>query len=575
VNDGVTSLTVTFIGQPSQTLDISFLLSAPHLKVPFAAALAAWGATGLSDGYREGNVWRLRIGFFRFLDEKLNLDLTLDQIDTDLLTAFIHWIDQLQTNKGKPLAMKFKRSIYGTLRVTFSQIQQLEKYNALAKNVHVPSDPWSIRTAQSTPTPSMARDEWEQLYFACVTETEATIRRIEEGWQHMQSPTDGLVGNDVTPKDYTRLSDCLTELAHCYPGRLPSWIDIRQSNPKLVRAIGQHHGIDKVAEYFHPSRDALIAFLVLLAMRTGFNTTSLTEMEWSDVIHEERFGIDRLVLAPFKARSGTRQEWSFLPEDEPAQILSFLERWSARIRGATVTLPEDYVFRYVATDSYKVSWFKGGQTSLASALRKFEQRHGLDRITVRIIRQSVLDIVREKSGNNPWVVRRAGGHKGIDEQEKSYTSAAARQRNDEEIGHLENLRTRWIDSNGVLDPRGLTAERQDWGATTPGFVCLDPLDSPQPGQHAGRLCTAFGACLTCSMAVVDLASPHALVRLLQLRETIREAQVDLDAAAWLTTWVPRLQKLDELWIPAFRNPLVYEQAALLQLPPLAPIQVLE
>jgi len=501
--------------------------------------------------------------------------MTLGEIDTDLLTGFAGWIDQLKTLKSKALSMRFKRNMYGTLRVIFNKIQQLEKYNSEAKNAHIPPDPWSTQSAHTTPTPSLTRDEWEKLFYACVTETEATIKRLEEGWLHMQPPPVEQDGKDVAAKDYTELSDCLTELAHCYPGRLPSWSDIELTNPNLVRSIRLHHDFDKVAEYFQPSPEALTAFFVLLAMRTGYNTTSLTEMEWSDVIHEESFGIQRLVLSPFKARSGKRQSWSFLPEEEPARILPFLKRWTARIRGEDVILPEDYVFRYVTTRSSEISWFKQKHSRLDKSLRKFEKRHNLPHFTMRIIRQSFLDVARERSGNNPWVVARAGGHSGIDEQKKSYTSDAARQRNDEQIGHLENLRARWIDSNGVLDPRGLTAERQDWGATTPGFVCLDPLDSPQPGQHPGRLCTAFGACLTCPMANVDLNSPHALVRLLQLRETIRDAQVELDASSWLTTWAPRLQKLDDFWLPAFHNLQVLEKAAHLPLPSLAPIQVLE
>jgi hypothetical protein len=307
-------------------------------------------------------------------------------------------------------------------------------------------------------------------------------------------------------------------------------------------------------------------------MTTFFSGDTLLGTLRSDLFQTEVLGIRRFVWRPYKARSRRHQHRSFPMSDEPdspSVLVPFVERWTSRIRPLAIPRIQDWLFLWMSANGDKQPHAfdtKGGSSSGAwhQNLAPFLDSHGIPYITLRQIRATGLDIVHDLYAGDLRAVQAVGGQQHPDVILSHYTSDAARKRNDEQLSGIMALRTRWLETDGALDSRQLPPG-QDLAAATPGWRCLDPYDSPVPGQDKGKLCAAYGACPNCPLAHLNGQDAYSLARTLQLRAKIEAAQGLLPAERWLKTWAPRLHRLVDYWLPQFRDDSVIEAAGRLDL----------
>src|SRR5690606_39934671 len=107
------------------------------------------------------------------------------------------------------------------------------------------------------------------------------------------------------------------------------------------------------------------------------------------------------------------------------------------------------------------------------------------------------------------------GHASVASPNSHYGATARHRSGAEASAGVQAPRERWISSDGRVDARS-RGPNKDRTAATPGFVCLDPFDSPLASQAKGKLCGAYGKCPSCPLATVDPDHVYALARFLQV-----------------------------------------------------------
>ena len=165
-------------------------------------------------------------------------------------------------------------------------------------------------------------------------------------------------------------------------------------------------------------------------------------------------------------------------------------------------------------------------------------------------------------------VQVALGHASMKMGDPHYRSSEAKGRARESLAQAQEDQHRCTGSGHTVDYRNRPSEPR--GAATPGTLCLDPLDSPQPGQVKGRLCTAYGACPNCAFGQPLVDRPVGLARMLQVSAAYAEARSRISAVRWREVIEPLKRKLDDVFIPEFRraSPHLVAAAEAMSLPPI-------
>ena len=82
---------------------------------------------------------------------------------------------------------------------------------------------------------------------------------------------------------------------------------------------------------------------------------------------------------------------------------------------------------------------------------------------------------------------------------------------------------------------------------------------------------AYGQCPLCPLGSIDVRSPYALVRLLQLKARHQISREDLGEQAWGLRWRESYERLVKFWLPQFTDEAVLVAAERLLIPPLPPL----
>lgn len=235
-------------------------------------------------------------------------------------------------------------------------------------------------------------------------------------------------------------------------------------------------------------------------------------------------------------------------------LFGLLHDLTERVRGTiTEEVSRDRVFMFVTTQgSVKRAKSFGTRsnaqpTSDASwrhCLQSFVEAHALQPFTLSQIRPTIGDETTVVTGDI-MAGRAVLQQKRVQTMWRHYTSNGTRRRFEERVGEMLMLRERWQATDGLIDPRA-RASGHDVAAATPGFLCLDPLDSPRPNQQRHRLCTAYGECPSCPLAAANVGDPAAVALYLELERAIYAAQGPLTPQAWLTRWAPIVADLRDL-----------------------------
>jgi hypothetical protein len=549
-----------------QILNASSFLVAPELSRPFAEGFIATCSV-MRGRSRQSEINNLKRGFFAFIRGNPDLaKLRIEKLSTSLFEQFI-------AHLGRKIEGKFVESAsvrihkLGIVRKIVGWLSDHKIYaKQLPSNCDIRRNPWPNASRQYDSTDLLDEDTWNRLYRVSTDEVANTTRQVREQRQALERGSARLASMSRT---FLRLDTLEIALAYAKE----AGIDVARlgdiDHPRLRRFVTTF-GFNNFLKTFYPAPGDLICFVYTIAMQTLLNKQQIMDLQYSEISYQDLLGTERIVFEPKKWRSGgKKQRRSFQVSDDldnPALIIEFLRQWTNEIRPQLPLPEQDRVFIFVMRgrdDQFAPSSFKdnrhGFSHHFANHAKAFCNRNGLPSIGFRQIRYTGLDLVHALFAGDLRAVQAIGNQKSPQTILDHYTSKAARKRNDAQLTSAINLRARFVDSIGKIDPRTqpLTA---DQGAATPGWGCMDPYASPMPGERIGRLCGAFGFCPICPLAYLDTKSPYSLARLVQLDQKLDEARTNLGAQRWLSAWAPVQQKIRSYWLKHFHDEGVIKKA---------------
>jgi hypothetical protein len=254
----------------------------------------------------------------------------------------------------------------------------------------------------------------------------------------------------------------------------------------------------------------------------------------------------------------------------PARLVQFLMRWTEYLRPLVHPSESERLLLFVPprgkrpASSFRSKWGSLLSSSWEYGYHQFLKEHGLGPLGTRRFRVTGLEIVHQVTGGDLPAMQAWANHTRASTIERNYVGDGAKQRDEERLAEIMQVRERWRQTQGKIETRG-GPEQTDIGAATPGWTCLDPYS----GLHGPKdaLCSAYSQCPVCPLGSVDFQSSYACAQAHNLLEAVRRAAETMAPQAWLKRMAPVQQKLLDTWLTQFSEQ-VRKAAQKLSLPPL-------
>ncbi|WP_156384923.1 hypothetical protein [Rhizobium sp. Leaf453] len=354
----------------------------------------------------------------------------------------------------------------------------------------------------------------------------------------------------------------------------------RTSMRGLARALRKPYGeTSAMISQLYFTTETLLPFMVLTGLATCFNATGLVKLRRENV--KRGIGIlgdERIFVIGEKPRAGRNQRRSFpVDSDDPYSVASLLDTvvtHTEPLRRHVDPRYADSVFIAARTTGERPSGYFDGNnntfSTLEVALSVFLKFHDLPHFTINDLRTIGADVASMMSEGEIKVQQIVLQHESIQTTMAHYQTEQAARARQEQLAHLMNERDRFISSGGRIDPRNKGASAGLYRAATPGFDCLDAMNSPIVGQRQGTLCSAYGKCFRCPRAVLFPTIVNA-ARLLQMYERFLQARDVINPARWIIEWAPQLRILTDFWLAIIPVHILADARAL-ELPPVPSIE---
>lgn len=583
--DGKNFLIITLLSKRSdeglKEFDISFLLALPNLYLKMAESILSW-SNGKSMRSVFTTITHLKIGFVEFLAETDRSKISLAELSTSLAKEFVHWLNQESKIGEARWAVGTRTILLKALKVVTTNLFVIPEWREeFGRKFTFPKNPWPGNYRLHRPIQVIERDTFIKLYNVCIKEVVEIIGKFNFASVICENYTEENIITGLRTNAYMKNFELKVAATNkCLSKNILSCKEFKKIYPGLGLAIEKSGGFQNFTDQFFPSPRAIVPFVLLFAIHFAYNPDSLLEMETGDINFETLFGSSRVRASPKKQRSKRRQRRSYQDTDDvdnPGALYRFLISWTERLR-SDVSLNicnRLFLFRNGGATPKTCSYsnLSGGSTSGDSlwrdSLRRFCVENELEPITLSQTRQTVIDLSHELFNGDLRAVKAVGGQRDPDVINSHYTSDGARQRNDESLAMAMALRERDRQSRGRIDARRAASEGDVSGAT-PGWGCLDPYSSPFFNQAKKGLCSAYGLCPICPLAMLDFNSSIACARTFELISLIDLAKSEIDPVSWLTRWAPVREKILTYWIHQFSAETLREalKLSLSKMPPL-------
>ena len=606
--DGKPSLMAIFpTASEPHRLDISFLLDFPLLTEIFAEGLLRWSKS-VGARSRYAHTRQLRIYWFAYLSASRLRDIAPERLDEQIMAGFNAWLHQKRQANGQPLHPNTVRKALGALRNVLAHAPGAGMLRDL-----VPVGPRGA-ARKAAPTVVLQFDELLQVMAAAEKDVVALRVRFDEG-QRLRKLGYALLEQGVELELNPRLNPLsrsepnvalvLAMLDKRYPGVIPDLDVIRTHDARLWATVEKSLTHKTATSFFYASSRDLVSLVLCLVLATVFNPDTVLGLEWKNIDRTvDRLGKGAVQFDVRDANEGESEEAEAGESDERAEkpllriigdkprakrhlvrlldpeasdqlqvslnlVLDLLTALTERIR-PHVAIPEhrDRVFIFVQRVGPKRAksfgnTINGGSTDLVwqRALHDFIVDHKLPYFTLQTLRATLLDFVQLFNRGDLEAAQQVGNHGSRLTTWTHYTSDLVKRLLQEATGETLLVRERWLDSGGKLDPR----RNREWtnkGCATPGWMCLDPYESPRPNQRKDRLCTAYGECPDCPLAAARPDNPRNVMLYKALRRAIYRSVGRVTPPVWQKRWAPVVVALDALL--AGVQPAVLERSCSLQ-----------
>jgi hypothetical protein len=566
-------------------MNLSFLLRYPVLVEPFTQAMQALVGPIPNASSARSISGALRRGFFAYLADTQSDSFDLPDVTTAVLNGFVRWLNQKEGSEAKWIEGT-RATYYRCATRCLIWLTSSKPWKGNFRNdLYIPRRQWPGHTVRTKPTAVIDQDLMTRTRLACISEVKKVIdsfnmREEMKASSHNRPSDNCAIGANVELETlYTSLSKAMAG------GILPELSALPYSLKKAVSRAQLDYYRD-IIPLFYPTARALVPLVLLLALPTAYNPDTIRNAKLADFTYGDTFGnflayihtdaenpsdgeegnteapmTRELQIRSFKERSKAPQP-VFIPVDtgvdNPAVLFEFIKRWTANIRPIASPLQTSKLFLFVQYKGDPVTSWAGGKQGKSGyawqkALKEFQDDHGLERFTLKMFRHTVEDLTFEEFDGDLFRTKQQANHKSAQTTVGSYTSDGERQRQGVRLGAVIGLRTRWRETNGVIDPRDRD-EAEDLNCATPGWVCFDPYDSPF--SLKGKLCSGYGHCPICPLGTINLRSPLSCAYAYGLLDAIDRAQSSMTPENWIERLGPIKQRLHDHWLPSFSKKAV-------------------
>lgn len=492
------------------------------------------------------------------------------EITTGLVKRFIEYLGRKTTKSGGKLSIQSQMHYWSTLKGVLRQ--GLPEINANALVLELPFTPFGN---QYRPMPEPAETNLDAYAAIIKASAEAALKIID----HIDPIRLAIQENAKKVTDKNRevyIADVLNPpigkvalyFIQRYNGLLPERRWLKEQAPRDF-ALAERVGYSRLCTALHPQLWDLVPFVYLLAFQTGYNQAPLLSLKLSDYQLGDIMGQRRLLMSAYKVRANSQVRRSFKITGEklsaPA-LLKFIESWTSHLRdGAPVSMRNDlflYANKWKGGNSpYKTLATHDVRSSreLTNAMLRFCKKNRVPYLGLRAFRTNFSELFRQLRPDDAEGLRVLLGQQHIQTTQNNYRSKRSKAEAEEALGGAMLAHERMISQGGKVDLRCIPAHRERTAAT-PGFACLDPLDSPFSSETKGKLCAAYGRCPECHLAVASPDRSYALARFLQLKEAYRKARAQIGEVSFAYKYLASEAALEDKWL-AFEYTLKEVEAA--------------
>src|SRR6185312_13618225 len=502
----------------SITVDCSPWLIAPELALTFAKASVA-SCMGQRLRTKEAHLANLTYGFFGYLNHCGRLgNLAVVDVTTTLLSEVVHeWIGRTREDGSYHFNWDTRNHYLGAIRKVIRHLKTYDQ-SSLPDDCDVPSNPWP--GSSNGGKVAKVRDAYDDTAFFryCRDQAAAQMEEVEAVWASAEKAqrANPRVAEHPLQRGRRTVGMAFLRVAHLTGGYLPEQNVIKRDSGELFD-LTEAFGYTTIARALAPLAGDLTKFVFLLGFATLLNTQPLLDLELTNLKFKSIMTANRLLIGGMKYRAEKNQRLGFAESNEPDspyRLIAFVIRWTERLRGICQQNLQSHLWLHVPRNkkgAVRIETLnemgRGKSQIFHSHIMGFCKAGGFRWRGLRSVREGGAELGDQLFDGD---VRQIGAllqHSGISVTERHYRSGAAQRRQTEQLVAGMMQRERWVLSDGRIDPRNAPA-CDELAAATPGFRCLDPLDSPIRGERQERLCGAYGQCPVCPLASIDVRSSY-------------------------------------------------------------------
>jgi hypothetical protein len=582
------NLIVNFLdanGALAQSFDFSVHACRPVMAAELASAFRNH-LTDKSKATRSGTFNRGVHNWFRFLDVHARSGATpvsMAEVDTNTLNAFIAWLNRRPIGKGS------RHAAWSSFKQLAGWLQR-HRPDLVHWDLELPFNVFPRKNAEAQPRETLTKAELTAVLAAARTDIDASWRTFQEGREALTRVDCQAIAaeTDLCRLNLDDFGVLLAILTDRYGGLVPpASVTLAKGTGlwRLQRAILGRGGGNEVARFLHATPETLVPYMIAIAAQTFANPEALRLMR-RDCMSEHVLLAGRAVITWTKGRSNRLQRRSFL-RDKSISVPNLIDR--------VLTLTELLV-PHVASGERELLFLCGNVTGsrnigvipnhlMSTHVRSFAERHGLKgangkpmALAFVNLRATGLTLAHAALGHDVLKTQVLANHVSPDTTRRYVDRPVVRAAQAIELGRLQARFVAAIRS-GDLDLSSGQSNRGEHSpivstqnATASGFICADPLGGIAPGESKGKLCTAWLGCFTCPKAVIPLEA-DTLARLIRMRDALSDARTRLAPDRWQLFYAPKLEILERDVLPRFSTTvLAAAMERLKTTPPVPPIE---
>lgn len=319
----------------------------------------------------------------------------------------------------------------------------------------------------------------------------------------------------------------------------------------------------------------LIPFMILIGLKTAINPESLYNIG-RDCLRPHAIDTTAFYLVWTKRRSKSGLQRQLHHADPRGKgVIELIQFLIAYTQPLVEQVPEPergmlFLYRYSSGRRCRGA-FSLTQQAISREIVEFCGRNNLPAVKLSQLRPSAATQHYKKTGGKLRKVQILLGHSEISTTVRYIGDSLVQRMHNNSIRAAQDAMVKRVTTvipkeaeQALVDLAGELApgqrEKIADGRYDTGFgKCRNPYDSPQPGQHQGRCCTLFTACLTCSNALFFLED---LPRVIALREHFLAEKKNMRPGVWEALYGDKIKVIEEDIVGAFSPTQVAEAESL-------------